>query len=420
MNASASSAIRRSLARQENILDGSIVLTPVDSFPLYDTAGPELERLEGLYATDRPREEAERLNSKIWFSGRQRMSHDIHCIYSAWADALGAAEMSMRLLSGLHAHVIIFMGLGTLGETVFLLPELAGGHFATSGILKRLGYRVVDLPVDSNRLCVDMARARALVSQSEGGILFIDRSEGLVYEDFSPLTELPCLYCVYDASQYLPAILTGRYSSPFAMGFDLLISTLHKSFPGPQKALVATYCRNERWERVKQAMNQFVSSHHVRSTYLAGLGIEEGERLQRYTQRLLANAVELEAALAAHGLPVVRRPVDQPPTQHLWLRFDNQESAYAACRQLELCRIHTNYRLLPYGLGYGLRLGTTAATLQGLSVQTVPELATLMCDILSGGFTLRRRHAVRALALAMAQDNDLRPRRHRAPPPKHL
>lgn len=407
MNATGMSTIRRSLARQNRVLDGSIVLTPVDSFPIYGSAGEDLDRLDGLYATDRPRGEAERLKSKIWFSGRRRTSYDISSIYSTWSKALGAEDTSMRLLSGLHAHATIFMGLGDLGETVFLLPELAGGHFATAAILNRLGYRVVELPVDTRRFCVDKDIARALIAKHNGGILFIDRSEGLVYEDFSSLTGQPGLYCVYDASQYLSGILSKQYPSPFSMGFDLLISTLHKSFPGPQKALVATRCLDTRWERIKQAMSQFVSSHHVRSTYLAGLSLEKSEQLRIYAQNMLGNAVMLETALHEHGLPVVRRPTGLPPTQHLWVRFDNRESAYEACHQLELCRIHCNYRMLPYSLGYGLRLGTTAATLQGLNQNTIPRLATLIRDILRDGFTLHRRHAVRELAQQMTLDNKL-------------
>lgn len=400
--------IRLSVARQARILEASIILTPVDSFALNEAPGAEFDKLDGLYATDRPRGLEESLKSKILFSGRQHISHDISAIYQKWSRALFADDLSMRLLSGLHAHTTIFMGVGRLGETVFLLPEKAGGHFATAGILERLGYNVVELPVDLDGHRIDMARSRAMIDESLGGILFIDRSEGLVYEDFSPLTSNPALYCIYDASQYLPAILTGRYQSPFSMGFDLVISTLHKSFPGPQKALVATRVRDERWERVKRAMSQFVSSHHIRSTYMAGLGLEDMDRLERYTDRLLANAVALEDALATLDVNVIRRASDAPPTQHLWIRFENAEDAFNAYRQLEFCRIYCNYRLLPYGLGHGLRLGTTAITVCGLTRVLIPKLARLISDILHGGGTLARRHAVRALTQEIAEHNGLR------------
>lgn len=38
----------------------------------------------------------------------------------------------------------------------------------------------------------------------------------------------------------------------------------------------------------------------------------------------------------------------------------------------------TNYRLLPYDLGYGIRIGTAAAVRQGLNEEKVPALAEII------------------------------------------
>ena len=38
----------------------------------------------------------------------------------------------------------------------------------------------------------------------------------------------------------------------------------------------------------------------------------------------------------------------------------------------------TNYRLLPYNLGYGIRLGLSAATVCGLCENDIPKLASLL------------------------------------------
>ena len=402
-----SSTIRHSLARQLKILDGSILLTPVDSFPIYDGANRDLVRLEGLYATDRPREPDQIMASKIYFSGRGRMSGDMKKIYAAWAAALGATETSMRLLSGLHAHVTIFMELGNVGDTIMLLPEIGGGHFATKQILHRLGYKVEDIPIDIERRCIDRCAFRDVVAAKRPSVVFVDRSEGLVYEDMSTLMEGLNTYAIFDASQYLSGILAGIYKSPFDMGFDLLISTLHKSFPGPQKALVATKRDDRNWVKVKSAMSKYVSSLDVRSTYLAGFGLSEMERLKIYSSRLLENAISLEDELYSVGLPVERRPKNAPPTQHLWIRIGDKRDAFQAFRDLELCRIHSNFRLLPYGLGYGLRLGTTGATLQGLRPDMTKDLAAVIGEVLTRGYSLHSRHAVRNIAKAMADANDL-------------
>ena len=45
---------------------------------------------------------------------------------------------------------------------------------------------------------------------------------------------------VFDASQYLVNVIVGDHPNPFDYGFDLVVSSVHKNFPGPQKALLAT------------------------------------------------------------------------------------------------------------------------------------------------------------------------------------
>jgi glycine hydroxymethyltransferase len=399
-------ALSASLRRQRRVFEGAIVLTPVDSFPIYDERAQDADLIDGLYATDRPRDAQEVMSSKIFFGGRSRLTSDIRKIYDSWARALGAAESSLRLLSGLHAHVTVFMALGHIGDTIMILPEIAGGHFATPGILKRLGYKVVDMPVDLRARCIDKPQLAALMETVDPDIVFVDRSEGLNYEDFSQCFEGARAYRVFDASQYLSGILTGLYKTPFEMGFDLLISTLHKSFPGPQKALVATRHEDPYWDRVKGGLSAFVSSFHARSTYLAGFALAEVPRLRAYASLALENAVSLEDALAAAAVPVVRRAKEAPPTQHIWIAFDSALDAYRAFRELERCRIYVNYRLLPYGLGYGLRLGTTAATARGFRACHADQLAEIIANTLSHGFSLRYRHAVRDLANAMASAND--------------
>lgn len=390
-----------SLKRQKTLLSHSVLLTPVDSIPLHLNAESVSNFVQGLYVTDRLKSKADARAAKILFAGRRRATIDTEHIYAAWAEALGASAASMRLLSGLHAHAIVFMGLGNIGDTVLILPEEAGGHFATPGLLKRLGYHVCHIPIDCTRRCVDATKTREVVERDRPEILFVDRSEGLTYEDFSTLLRDLPVYSVFDASQYLAGILTKHYRNPFEMGFDMLVSTLHKSFPGPQKALVAAKANDDRWRRVRSAMSSYVSSSHIKNTYLAGFALDRKATLATYARRMLSSVVELETCLWDLGVSVVKRSSAGAPTHHLWIRAPDQQAALTFYANLERARLLTNYRVLPYNLGYGLRLGTAAATLMGLRKQHAPELAAIINDVRLGGYSLNTRHRVRDLALSM-------------------
>lgn len=394
--------ILRSLDQQRRLLAGSIVLTPVDSLPLCLADRDHTAFLHGLYLTDKIRDVEAKKNAVVQFGGREQAAHDIAGIHRLLAEALGARAGSLRLLSGLQAHAATFMSISAIGQTVMLLSEEAGGHFNTHAIFERLGLRTIDMPIDHARLCIDRVGTVDLVERARPDFVFIDRSEGLRYEDFSFIGGLDGPTTVFDASQYLTPIITGRYENPLTWGFDLMLFTLHKNFPGPQKAGVVSREPGALWERLSSGLSTFVSSSHAENTYLAGLTLLREECLGNYVRRLLRSASELELHLARRGVAVVPRARQGsdawPPTHHLWILCESREAAFAQFESLTAVRIHTNYRKLPYGLGYGLRLGTTFSAVAGIDLPHIEELADIIATAIAGSADTALRSRVAALA----------------------
>jgi glycine hydroxymethyltransferase len=392
------------LRREAQVLKGSIVLTPVDNFPNLKRFGDLTSEFHGLYASDKQRSEAEQKSAKIQFSGRSRLTREISSIHRRLARAFDCSHASLRLLSGLHAHIVLFMALSPIGAKVALLPETAGGHFATPAILKRLGLSVIPLPVNTEGKCVNSAEALTVIERENPDILFVDRSEGLRYEDFSELGRCKVPIRIFDSSQYAAQIIAGLYENPFSWGFNLQILTLHKSFPGPQKA--AVLCNNDLiWGDVLSGLSAFVSSSHIENSYLVGLILDEKRQLDQYAHRLISVKENLEAELLERAVPVVPThscgKASWPATQHIWISLRDQDHAFEAWKGLERNRIQTNYRKLPYDLGWGLRLGVTAAVSRGLTVDHTAELASLISNILLDTRSNRFRRAVSRLASEM-------------------
>ncbi|MDQ3802471.1 MAG: hypothetical protein M3416_01250 [Acidobacteriota bacterium] len=404
--ASLKESLTRSLERQRKILGASVILTPVDSIPLFYDEQDIAGFLHGLYISDKLKNEGQKKESIIQFAGRERATRDLTLIHRKLAHSLGAAAGSLRLLSGLHAHVAVFMSLAGIGDSVLRLPVSAGGHFATEGILRRLGLRVTEMTVDHRRLCVDPEATLEIVRRERPKFVFVDRSEGLRYEDFSFLGQLQGPVKIFDASQYLPQIICGHYENPLRWGFDLLVFSVHKSFPGPQKAGVAARESGDIWQSLLRGLGELVSSAHPESSYRVGLVLADEQKLRGYTSRLLATTVSLEERLREAGVPVFRRALqgrgDWPPTQHLWIPLGSQEKAFDFYRMLGLARIHTNYRILPYSLGWGIRMGTTAAVVAGLSEDETAEIAHIIASIFRRGYSLKARQRVRAFTKRMS------------------
>ena len=390
-----------SLRRQRRILEASIVLTPVDSLPLAIGDRAETAFLHGLYLTDKVRSPKEQRRAVIQFAGRGQAACDLDRIHNELATQLGARAASMRLLSGLHAHAAIFMSISAPGERVMVLPEEGGGHFSTPAILRRLGLDVVYMVVDRVRPCVDRGATLKLAAATEPDFVFVDRSEGLRFEDFSFLSSIHGAVRIFDASQYLPQILAGHYTNPLKWQFDLMLFSLHKSFPGPQKAGVVSAEDGKLWHQLVSGLSTFVSSSHAENTYIAGLTLARRAQVSELAYRMCSVAHGLRAALREFGIDAVdvdeQGHPDWPTTQHVWIRCCDADEAFRVYSELGRARIQTNYRLLPYRMEYGLRLGTTYAVAAGLSMAHVPELAQLIAAVVTDGASPARRHAVRAL-----------------------
>lgn len=359
-----------------------LILNPVENLP-YLISCTEDVQAKGLYVSDKEKTDKTVMSSKIGFSGRNDYNKKIHQIYKKWADVLGTQHLSMRLLSGLHAHIIIFMGIGNIGDKVLLLPEQAGGHYATKGILERLGYHVVEMAVDYENYSIDIKKTIKIMNEEQPDFIFVDRSEGINYENFSELLkhsgENVC--SIFDASQYLTNIIFHQLPSPFDMGFNIVLSTLHKNFPGPQKALVCSKENSRYWKRIQQGMSDYVSSLHVENVLYAGEILQHSSLLQQYSKTMLENSICLENCLQEEKVPVVLKKPDVKPTHHIWINMNNEKKAYSFYKDMETCNFLVNYRKLPYNLGYGVRMGTAAATLQGLNPNRCKELAKLIAKI---------------------------------------
>ncbi len=405
-----------SLDLQRERLADSIVLTPVDSLPFALADRQHTAFLHGLYLSDKVRDREAKLDAVIQFAGRDDAARDIAAIHTLLAEAIGGGVASLRVLGGLHAQAATFMSLAKPGDSVMLLSEEAGGHFATRAILERLSLEVTELPIDYGRMCIDQEQTLALVDRDRPDFVFVDRSEGLRYEDFGFLGALDGPVKVFDASQYVTSIVTGRYASPCSWGFDLTMFSLHKSFPGPQKAGVVGRTDGALWQRLLRGLSTLVSSSHAESSYLVGLSLLRTQWLECYAERMLALALELEVELARVGVPIVDRRLQGrdawPATHHLWVRLPDRDSAFAAYERLEAINVHTNYRKLPYGLGHGLRLGTTFCAVAGLCRQDAPELASILKAAIADsedGVALRKR--VRDLSRA-ARSRAILPTEH--------
>lgn len=93
------------------------------------------------------------------------------------------------------------------------------------------------------------------------------------------------------------------------MGFDLILSTLHKNFPGPQKALLATKSIDSYWHKIISGTSTFISNSHPEEMFMAGESIKQIEKLKIYSNELLRISKELESNLYELNVNVLKKTI---------------------------------------------------------------------------------------------------------------
>ncbi len=289
-----SNSLTTSLEKQNEIFHKQLILNPVENIPDPKYLSCSTGFLHGIYNSDKLRSENEMMKTKIQFANRTSIAKDINEIYHAWCHILKAEAISMRFFSGLHAHTTVFMAITEINDSVMILPEKAGGHMATKAILERLGLNVYELEINYETKHIDIAKSEQLIEKVHPKVIFVDRSEGTIYEDFSWLSKYKDIYKIFDASQYLTNIIANDYISPFDMGFDAILSTTHKNFPGPQRALYCTKQKDSMWEKLFSKIGTYVSNMHSYSIYSLGMMLENLENYKALSHNMLANTEQLK------------------------------------------------------------------------------------------------------------------------------
>ncbi len=351
----------------------TLILNPTENIPIKPHSLNTFF-LEGLYVSERPKG----IDDKVIFGGRNEYIDFQEKIKNEWRNVLRAYDVDLKTLSGLHAHLILFLCILQPKDKVMLLPEICGGHFSTENILRNLGAEIIHMEPDCRNHCVDQEKTRSLINQHKPKYIFVDRSEGLIYEDFSWLACFKDCFKIFDASQYLSQIIAKQYLHPFEMGFDMLLSTLHKNYPGPQKGLLCVSQNSAIWQQYIKESKTYISNTHPEDIATSIIPLLDTEKFKEYVHLNKKCNELLRQELIKLGLPVIKPHGNAPHTMHIWILCKDMHISYDYYLKLEQLGLLANYRLLPYNLGYGLRIGTSAAVRTGLKEKHIPILANIM------------------------------------------
>jgi glycine hydroxymethyltransferase len=339
------------------------------------------------------------------------------------SELLGARQVDVRPISGNQANTAVALGMLRGGDSVIVNSTDAGGHISHAAIgvfgrriqnrgmlLKTEGDKAIPMhfwPLTDDRYHIDAAKARQLVEQVKPRMVILGKSLFLFPEPVREIAEV-CraleIPILFDAAHVLGLIAGGQFQDPLREGATWLTASTHKTFPGPQRGIVAANLDPEQEKKFWQPVDRGVfpgssSNHHLHT--LPGLVVATREMRahgQAYAQATVANAQALGAALDAAGAPVEAKEFGFTRSHQIAVNVAQFGGGVDAAKRLESMNIIVNYNLLPGDTDpkapSGLRVGVQEMTRFGMGTDAMGTVAHLMADALKGQDV---RDAVQAL-----------------------
>ncbi|RLG03246.1 MAG: serine hydroxymethyltransferase [Thaumarchaeota archaeon] len=346
--------------------------------------------MDAVYLSDAMHRYAEGLPFKRYYQGTRYVDEIEEKVSRIFARLFDASYADVRAISGTIANATVFTALAKSGEKAAVIPLPGGAHVSHSkyGILGRLGIKPVELPIIPEELSVDAEGAAKLIREKSPKMIILGASVIIFPHPVKEVSEAAAevgAKLVFDAAHVLGLIAGKAYPNPLAEGADVVATSTHKTFPGPQGGAILT-SEKEIYERVsKIVFPVFVSNHHLHRLAALGVAALEMERFGRaYADQIVRNARRLAEELHSRGFKVLGERRGFTETHQVLLDVKGDGGGAKIARSLEEANIIVNKNILPWDRPSdvanpsGIRIGVQEVTRLGMREEDMVEVAELI------------------------------------------
>ncbi len=292
-------------------------------------------------------------------------------------ELFGCECVNVKPISGTVANLSIYRALTECGDKIMALPIRCGGHFSFHDSASVRCLKTVEMPFDPSEFNIDLDKAKKRIIEEKPKLVVLGASVFLFPHPVKEIVEVAHevnARVVYDGSHVLGLIAGKEFQDPIGEGADVVTASTHKTFPGPQRAVIM--CKKELAEMVDYGvMPCLVSNHHIHS--LAGYVVACIEMIEfgrDYAKQTVKNAKSLAEELYNLGYKVL--------CSHLGFTKSHQVvvdvgKGCEVVEKLERVNILTNPCLLPWDddVASGVRIGVQEVTRLGMKEEEMREIA---------------------------------------------
>ncbi|HIP65353.1 MAG TPA: serine hydroxymethyltransferase [Pyrodictium sp.] len=349
---------------------------------------------EAAYLSDMLHRYAEGKPFKRYYQGTRYIDIVEDRVSKLMGELLGGALVDVRPISGTIANAAVFRALARCGDKAVVPPVQAGAHVSHTkfGTLGALCIEQIEMPFDMDSFNIDVDKAVKLIESVKPSFVVLGASLYLFPHPVKEIAEAAHAVgakLVYDGAHVLGLIVGKRWRNPLDHGADVLTSSTHKTFPGPQGGIIATRDESLFKDIGRVVFPQFVSNHHLhRLPALAVTAVEMKYFGEAYADQVVRNAKALAEALASEGFKVLGEQLGYTKSHQVVIDVRELGGGDKAAKMLEEANIIVNKNLLPYDPPdaiknpSGLRLGVQEMTRWGMKEDDMREIAKFFRQVL--------------------------------------
>jgi glycine hydroxymethyltransferase len=304
----------------------------------------------------------------------------------------GAEHANVQPHSGANANMAVFLGLLEPGDTVMGMRLDQGGHLTHGSPVNFSGrlYRFVAYGVSPSDERIDMDQVREVALAERPKLIIAGATaypRRIDPAPFKAIADEVGAMLMFDAAHIAGLIAGGAHPNPVPH-CDVVTFTTHKTLRGPRGGcILSTGDHAAAMDKAIFPGLQGGPLEHVIAAKAVAFREAQHATFSAYAHQIVANAEALAAALASQGFRLVSGGTDN----HLLLvdlqPFDAELTGKVAQEVLDRAGITLNKNQIPNDprspfVTSGVRIGTPAVTTQGMGVEQMPEIASLMARAL--------------------------------------
>ncbi|MCI0597625.1 serine hydroxymethyltransferase [Candidatus Parcubacteria bacterium] len=306
----------------------------------------------------------------------------------------GASFANVQPHAGAPANIATYFALMEPDDTIMGMDLSHGGHLThghpvtyITKIFNFVRYKMKDAGTGA----IDYEEMREIAKKEKPKVIMAGFSaypRELDYEKFVSIGREVDAVVIADVAHIAGLIAGGALKNPFQYGFDVMLSTTHKTLRGPRGGIILTRENEELAKKINKSVFPGFQGGPLMNM-IAAKAVCFGEALRpsfkEYTRQIIKNAKAMAEVFSQHNMRLITGGTDN----HLVLADVSSfgMSGGEAEKLLDEANITLNKNVIaddprrPMDPS-GIRLGTPAITTRGFKEKECREVAELMVDIL--------------------------------------